>query len=199
MIAIFDDFITDKDLLLEIQKNKAELFKDPGVFKWYNGWWNTPIATKDSIAKKIIQYAWGNSCPISQSFAVDGFEYWTGIQKAKNTDGTTTGWNDFLEPHFDKDEAWHKKTGKIVTPIIGSIYYPEGQEFEGGELHIFTDGADKPPEIVKAKPNRFIIFQAGQHVHAVKTVTKGTRYAIAINLWENAPYSKQTGKLTIEQ
>ena len=56
-----------------------------------------------------------------------------------------------------------------------------------------------PPEIIKAKPNRFIIFQAGQHVHTVKTVTKGTRQALAINLWEKAPYSKQNGILTIGQ
>ena len=199
MIAIFDDFIKDKDLLLEIQKNKTVLFKDPGVFKWYSGWWNTPMSTADSTAKKIIQYAWGENCPISETYSIDGFEYWTGIQKAKLPSGEKDGWNDFLEPHFDKDEAWHKKTGGIVTPIIGSIYYPEGQEFEGGELHIFTDGANKPPEIIKAKANRFIIFQAGQHVHTVKTVTKGTRQALAINLWEKEPYSKQKGILTIEQ
>ena len=64
---------------------------------------------------------------------------------------------------------------------------------------IYTDGTDSTPEIVKAKPNRFIIFQAGQHSHAVTTVTEGIRHAIAINLWENEPYSKQKGILTIEQ
>ena len=198
MIAVFDNFIQDQDLLLEIQENKADIFKDPGNFKWFAGWWDNPTA-KLNTTQKIIKYAWGENCPITDIYGLDGFEYWTGIQKAKLPTGEKDGWDDFLEPHFDKDEAWHKKTGEIVTPVIGSIYYPEGSAFEGGELHIFTDGTDKPPEIVKAKPNRFIIFQAGQHVHTVKTVTKGTRHAIAINLWENAPYSKQTGKLTIEQ
>ncbi len=193
MIAVFDNFIQDEKLLAEIELNKPTLFKDPGVFKWYDGWWNSPAT---NTAKKIIEYAWGNHCPISSSFSIDGFEYWTGIQTAKELN---SGWNDFLEPHFDKDEAWHKKTGEIVTPIIGSVYYPAGQDFEGGELHVYSDGADMPPEIIKAKPNRFIIFQAGQHVHTVKTVTKGTRQALAINLWEKAPYSKQNGILTIEQ
>lgn len=193
MIAVFDNFIQDEKLLAEIELNKPTLFKDPGVFKWYDGWWNSPAT---NTAKKIIEYAWGDHCPISSSFSIDGFEYWTGIQTAKELN---SGWNDFLEPHFDKDEAWHKKTGEIVTPIIGSVYYPAGQDFEGGELHVYSDGADMPPEIIKAKPNRFIIFQAGQHVHTVKTVTKGTRQALAINLWEKAPYSKQNGILTIEQ
>ena len=193
MIAVFDNFIQDEKLLAEIELNKPTLFKDPGVFKWYDGWWNSPAT---NTAKKIIEYAWGDHCPISSSFSIDGFEYWTGIQTAKELN---SGWNDFLEPHFDKDEAWHKKTGEIVTPIIGSVYYPAGQDFEGGELHVYSDGADMPPEIIKAKPNRFIIFQAGQHVHTDKTVTKGTRQALAINLWEKAPYSKQNGILTIEQ
>ena len=195
MIAVFDNFIKDAALLKEIEKNKVELFKEPGVFKWYNGWWNSPA---NNTSKKIIEYAWGDNCPISDIYNVDGFEYWTGIQKAKLPSGEKDGWNDFLEPHFDKDEAWHKKTGEIVTPIIGSVYYPAGQEFEGGELYVYTDGAESTPEIIKAKPNRFIVFQAGQHVHTVKTVTKGTRYALAINLWEKEPYSKQKGILTIE-
>lgn len=193
MIAVFDNFIQDEKLLAEIELNKPTVFKDPGVFKWYDGWWNSPAT---NTAKKIIEYAWGDHCPISSSFSIAGFEYWTGIQTAKELN---SGWNDFLEPHFDKDEAWHKKTGEIVTPIIGSVYYPAGQDFEGGELHVYSDGADMPPEIIKAKPNRFIIFQAGQHVHTVKTVTKGTRQALAINLWEKEPYSKQNGILTIEQ
>jgi hypothetical protein len=196
MIAVFDNFIQDENLLKEIEQNKTELFKEPGVFKWYDGWWNSPAT---NTAKKVIQYAWGEHCPISRVFEIAGFEYWTGIQKAKLDNGEKDGWNDFLEPHFDKDEAWHKKTGEIVTPIIGSVYYPEGQEFEGGELHVYSDGSNMPPEIIKAKPNRFIIFQAGQHVHTVKTVTKGTRRALAINLWEKEPYSKQNGILTIEQ
>lgn len=192
MIAVFDNFIQDEDLLKEIKTNKEDIFKDPGVFKWYPGWWNSQAK---NTTQRIIQYVWGDNCPISKSFSIDGFEYWTGIQVAKEL---KSGWSDTLEPHFDKDEAWHKKTKEIVTPIIGSVYYPAGQGFEGGELHIYSDGPDMPPEIIKAKPNRFIIFQAGQHVHTVKTVTKGTRYALAINLWEKEPYSKQNGILTIE-
>jgi len=192
MIAVFDNFIQDENLLKEIQNNYNDIFKDPGVYKWWDGWWNSSV---DNTTKKIIDYAWGDNCPISKSFPINGFEYWTGIQTAKNVD---SHWEDDLKIHFDKDEEWYDKTGEIVVPVMGSVYYPSFQNFEGGELEVYTDGEQGKPETVKAKPNRFVIFEAGRHPHAVKTVTKGTRNAIAINLWENAPYSKQIGKLTIE-
>ena len=41
MIAVFDNFIQDENLLKEIQDNYNDIFKDPGVYKYYNGWWNT--------------------------------------------------------------------------------------------------------------------------------------------------------------
>lgn len=192
MIAVFDNFIQDENLLKEIQDNYDDIFKDPGKYKYWNGWWNNPA---NNITKKIIQYVWGENCPISKSYSINGFEYWTGIQTAKDVD---TRWNDELPIHFDKDEAWWKETGEVVSPIIGSVYYPAGQDFDGGELSVYTDGRDSTPEVVKAKPNRFVIFKAGHDLHMVNTVTRGTRNAIAINLWEKEPYSKQKGILIIE-
>ena len=193
MIAVFDNFIKDENLLNEIQQNWGHIFREHGVYKWWGGWWNTEA---NNTTKKIIQYVWGDHCPISSSFTIDGFEYWTGHQSASSVDD---GWSDVLELHFDKDEAWFQKTKEVVSPVIGSVYYPAGQDFEGGDLAIYTGGRDSTPEIVKAKPNRFIIFQAGQDLHTVQQVTRGTRNAIAINLWENEPYSKQVGELVIEQ
>ena len=193
MIAVFDNFIQDPKLLKEIRDNYSDIFKDPGKYKYWDGWWK---GKPKNTTQKIIEYVWGNHCPISKIYGIDGFEYWTGIQTAKDVD---TKWKDELGLHFDKDEAWHKESGEIVSPVIGSVYYPSGQDFEGGELHVYTDGTDSTPEIVKAKPNRFIIFQAGQHIHTVKTVTRDNRNAIAINLWEKEPYSKQKGLLIIEQ
>jgi predicted 2-oxoglutarate/Fe(II)-dependent dioxygenase YbiX len=52
-------------------------------------------------------------------------------------------------------------------------------------LEIYSEGEDNPPEVVYAKPNRLVIFDAGKYVHSVRPVTKGTRKAIAINLWEH--------------
>ena len=192
MIAVFDNFVTDEKLLKDLATNHDAIFADPGKYKYWSGWWNTKA---NNTIKNLIEWAWGDNCPISRVLSIDGFEYWTGIQTSKEVKDQ---WNDELGLHFDKDEAWFKETGELKTPVIGSVYYPAGQDFDGGELHIYTDGKDSPPEIVKAKPNRFIIFQAGQHVHTVKTVTRGTRKAIAINLWTKEPYSKTKGILTIE-
>ena len=193
MIAVFDNFIKDENLLKEIQDNYQDIFKDPGNYKYWNGWWNTPA---NNTTKKVIEYVWGTHCPVAASYNIDGFEYWTGIQTAKNVED---GWSDNLNIHFDKDEAWWKESGEVVSPIIGSVYYPAGQDFDGGDLAVYTEGRDSTPEILKAKPNRFIVFQAGQDLHMVQQVTRGIRNAIAINLWEDEPYSKQKGLLTIEQ
>jgi len=192
MIAVFDNFIEDEKLLAEIELNKAEIFKDPGTYKWYDGWWNSPA---DNTVKEIIKYAWGDHCPISNILHISGFEYWTGLQTADTVD---QDWDDTLPIHFDKDEAWWEKTGEIITPTIGSVYYPAGQDFEGGELAIFTDGPGSTPEVVKAKPNRLIIFNAGQDQHMVNKVLRGTRQAIAINLWHQEPFAKTNGDLIIE-
>ena len=192
MIAVFDNFIESEHLLQEIRDNYSNIFRDPGVYKYYNGWWNTPAK---NTTQRIIEYVWGEHSPLNKSWIIDGFEYWTGIQSAKAHDEY---WKDDLALHFDKDEEWWKQTGEIITPVIGSIYYPAGQNFKGGDLVIHTDGQDNAPEVVKAKPNRFIIFQAGQDPHAVTTVTEGMRHALAINLWADEPYSKQKGHLIIE-
>ena len=144
--------------------------------------------------KKIIEYVWGHACPLSESFSIEGFEYWTGIQSPSALED---GVKDNLPTHFDKDEALHKKTGEIVTPIMGSVYYPPGQSFRGGDLAIYTEEGENP-ELIKAKPNRFIIFNAGEYLHEVTPVIEGVRHAIAINVWEKEPYSKQVGDLVVE-
>jgi len=41
-----------------------------------------------------------------------------------------------LKRHFDKDEdLWHD-TGEVVSPAVGTIFYPckENDEIEGGKL-----------------------------------------------------------------
>ena len=65
-------------------------------------------------------------------------------------------------------------------------------------LEIYSQGVDKEPELIYAKPNRLIIFEAGKHVHSVRPVTKGIRKAIAINLWLTEPLGKQNSNMSIE-
>ena len=188
MIVVIDNFVKDESLLKRI-KEDSNFFSEPGVYHWYSGWFRNKPA--DTLKKELIEYIWGENCPISKSYNIAGFEYWTGIQSADSN----LGFKDNLGMHLDKDEALSKEFGEIATPVIGSVYYPEQDEFEGGLLEIYTNGQHSEPERVYAKPNRLIIFDAGSVLHRVTKVTKGTRKAIAINLWSEEPYSKSIGSL----
>jgi predicted 2-oxoglutarate/Fe(II)-dependent dioxygenase YbiX len=43
-----------------------------------------------------------------------------------------------------------------------------------------------------------IIFPAGKYPHKVTQVTRGTRYAIAINLWDVEPSGVSNGQMMYE-
>ena len=82
----------------------------------------------------------------------------------------------------------------VVRDFVDYAYHikiPSGME-------IFSEGIDKEPQRIYAKPNRLIIFDAGKDPHRVSKVIEGTRKAIAINLWEYVPYSEINGKLKKE-
>lgn len=188
MIIVIDDFIKDESLLTRI-KEDPNFFSETGVYHWYSGWFRNEPA--NTLKKELIEYIWADNCPISKSYDIAGFEYWTGIQSAD----ASLGFKDNLGVHYDKDESLFKLNGDIKTPVIGTVYYPQQDEFEGGMLEIYTNGRDAEPEKIYAKPNRLIIFDAGEVLHRVTKVTKGTRKAIAINLWTEEPYSKTIGDL----
>ena len=184
-MIIIDDFIQDKDLLSSITKQKDTFFGPNGNFMWWDGWWNSPTKT---IKQKLIEYIWKDHSP-TQGYDIVGFEYWTGVYGPDKA-------NKDLGGHYDKDEEQFKRTGEIIRPIIGTVYYPMDVDFEGGMLEIEHENGDI--ERVQAKYNRLIIFDAGNKVHRVTPVTKGTRYAIAINLWDRELLAVNEGKMTIE-
>jgi len=189
MIIVIDNFIKDRSLLDKIQ-NDPNFFSDPGQYYWWDGWWNSPA---NSVKKELIEYIWAENCPITKTFTIQGFEYWTGIQSSVDD-----GFNDKLDLHIDKDEELMKATGELSTPDIGTVYYPEQDLFGGGMLEIYSHGPDKDPERIYARPNRLIIFDAGKYYHRVSNVTSGIRKAIAINLWAIEPTGKQSGSFSIE-
>ena len=88
--------------------------------------------------------------------------------------------------------------GEVIKPVIGTVYYPVEHEFDGGFLEIHTSGRDKEPERIAAKYNRLVILDAGEHLHRVTEVTNGTRFAIAVNLWQTEPKAVQSGNFIIE-
>jgi len=190
MITVFDNFIQDESLLKEIANEGDNFFYPTAEYKYWKGWWNKEPET---VKQRLIKYIWGDNFPLNMSITVDGFEHWTGIQRADKD-----GRRNYLELHYDDDVMYRKKTGKRMFPILGCVYYPEGFEFEGGELLIYTDGEQSKPEVIKTKPNRLVIFNPGGVVHGVDEVTKGVRGAIAINAWAEEPWSVGEGHIILE-
>jgi len=181
-MIIIDGFVRDTDLLRQIQQ--SEEFWKLG-YHWYEGWWSKVATT---LRQHLITYIWRDRCPMQDSISLSGFEHWVGVYNANETVSNDGG--DFsLISHFDKDEKLWDTTGEVVTPKMGTIFYPDpcNDEMEGGYLKVWkTHNTDfnAPYELIEAKYNRLIIFDASQ-LHAVTPVTKGTRKAIAINLWDS--------------
>ena len=184
-MIVIDNFVQDENLLKRIRESltqeNSEFLGSHGNYAWYEGWWNRKPET---LREELIEYIWGTHCPLKEDLKVEGFEHWTGIQSA--SDQTK---EDHLKQHFDKDEdLWHF-TGEVKRPVIGTVYYPIEHDIDGGALQVWNTyelDYDAGYEQIHPKPNRLIIFDAGQ-LHRVQQVTRGTRYAIAINLWDYKP------------
>jgi hypothetical protein len=191
MIAVFDDFIKDENLLKEIEEAGDDFFYPTAQYTYWKGWWNNEPKT---VKQRLIKYIWKDNLPVNISGNLNGFEHWTGIQRADKN-----GRRNYLELHLDDDVMYRQKTGNRMFPVFGCVYYPKGFEFEGGELLIYTDGEQKKPEVIKTRPNRLVIFNPGSVIHGVDTVTKGVRGAIAINAWAEEPWSVANGHISIDE
>ena len=194
-MIIVDDFIKDGGLLSELA-NDTEFFNDNGQYMWWGGPWNSPAST---LKQRLIEEIWIKNSPWDfpryEPIILSGFEYWTGQYSSPEVED---GRNDNLIMHYDKDEPLWNETGEVVTPIIGTVFYPVPMDIDGGYLEIFSRGRDAEPERIEAKYNRLIIFEAGKHLHRVSPVTRGDRYAIAINLWESPPSGVESGEMILE-
>ena len=70
MIAVFDNFIKDEQLLNEIAQAEQELFGETGKYKYWKGWWTKPAS---NIGQKLAQYIWGDNFPLAMLIEADGF------------------------------------------------------------------------------------------------------------------------------
>lgn len=190
MITVFDDFIKDQELLNAIAEEGDSFYIPTGDYTYWKGWWNKPAT---NTKQRLAEYIWKTNLPIKLDIKADGFEYWTGLQTARED-----GRRNYLELHYDDDVHLREKTGEKMFPVLGCVYYPPGFNFKGGDLLIYTDGEKESPEVIKTRPNRLVIFNPGEVVHGVDTVTEGTRGAIAINIWAEEPWSVGQGLIKVE-
>jgi hypothetical protein len=199
-MIIYDDFITDLDLLDKISTDKE--FWTPG-YQWWDGWWADP---SNKLRHQLIEQIWGDMSPHRGIDAL-GFEHWVGDYSDKGEHFEMLGNEWSLKLHFDKDEEYWQKNKKVIGPKIGTVFYPcrEVDETEGGMLYYwdkyddsklteegFITLPDQEPEIIRPKFNRLVIFDASK-LHGVSRVTKGRRRAIAINLWDQKPLEFANG------
>jgi len=200
-MIIIDDFIKNERLLNDISKDD-NFFGPNGDFHWWGGWFKdgdennihgSPEA--NTLKKQLIEEMWRWNSPWDfpryNPLYLSGVEYWTGVYGPDKP-------NKNLGNHYDKDELHFKRTGEVVKPLMGTVYYPKEMDIDGGYLEIYTDGTDSEPERIKPIYNRLIIFEAGEYVHTVTPVTRGTRYAIAVNLWSEPPVGVYEKAFTIE-
>ena len=159
-MIIIDDFIKNEQLLKDIS-NDEHFFGPNGDFHWWGGWFRngeendvhgSPEA--NTLKKQLIEEIWRWNSPWDfpryNPLYLSGVEYWTGVYGPDKP-------NKNLGNHYDKDELHYKRTGEIVRPLIGTVYYPKEMDIDGGYLEVFTDGVDNPPERIKPVYNRLVI------------------------------------------
>lgn len=106
-----------------------------------------------------------------------GIELWTHILGPNEKDNG-------LDWHIDKDERLFEETGKIKTPLYGSIFYCH-QEInlidDMGMLELGT-----PPEIerIKPLPNRLVIFKSNTPHRVTPRTLSSPRRSIISNIWD---------------
>jgi len=204
-LIVIDNFIKDEDLLREI--DESEDFWKYGYF-WWDGWEKEPATT---LRHRLIEhiYRYNPWLRMNINTSVAGYEHWVGRTTPDNVDEQHTfGQKWALRPHQDKDELFWEQHPKgkdrgddlesMKYPLLGTVFYTQAPE-EGGYLQIWNtsdfnklkddEKLREAYQLIKPKRNRLIVFDAGK-VHGVRAVTKGTRKAIAINLWNPKPITK---------
>jgi hypothetical protein len=189
-MIIIDNFVRDLDLIEKLQS--------PTLWSPYTEylWADKNFVADSCVFKELINYIWRDNCPLNTNLDhIEGFEYWTGVyeendrRERKDREDNTFY---HLFKHQDKDEKEWEQTGKVVSPMIGTVFYPhqDNNFVKGGDLKIW-ETKDVPIsnisfELIRPKFNRLIIFDPS-YLHAVTMVSEGVRRAIAINLWKDKP------------
>ena len=98
-----------------------------------------------------------------------------------------------MQWHFDKDETVYERDGTVISPAIGSVYYPVPNTVQGGYLEI----QDESKEIERIAPvfNRMVIFQS-DHLHRVSPCMQAR--ALFLSLTSGRKKYRRHIKMTIK-
>jgi hypothetical protein len=180
-MKVIDNFVTENWLLDAIHSAMNSTDFSKGTM-WYSGWWR---AGAHSAWHELIREIWKEHPFITDS---RGFEYWG------NTLGD--GFQRGLDLHKDKDEALRDRTGEIISPRLGAVYYPYQPVFDGGYLEVFDDDKLDRMERFAPKFNRLIVFDPSNY-HRVTPVFGGYRFCFVVNVWrDHIPEALSTNDAT---
>jgi len=153
--TVADDFIDDEKILKTLQDPAVWKACDEANERWWDGK-TKPENIWEQLSKKIWQDR--------DEFQVAvGFEYWCNIIKDEV----------FLPWHIDKDEYELQVNQRLVTPLMGAVYYGMDHHFDEGTGILQLADADindnprdfeheRRGEVVEITPkfNRMIMFNA---------------------------------------
>ena len=166
MLMVWDEVLRDARLAarLEAEHERFHLI-DRETFFWYPrrlGEKGNPKNPIEEMAEIVIETV----APPSLA----GVEYWS----------NSLAVGAHMHFHQDKDEGLYWRSKELRHPLIGTVYYPAGQSFTGGELVV-----DRK-HLISPGPNCLVAFH-GDAFHGVQKVKTGTRRSIALNLWAVTP------------
>lgn len=152
------DDVMDADSLKVVQN--FFIHDDARQMRWVDGTFGELLDLQSPLSQ-ILKAA-------SRAFDLSGM---AGIEQWAHY-GTKPDW------HVDKDEALHKRTGKLACPICSIVFYADVDNLFGGSF--MTRDMTVTP-----KTNRLVVF--GPNVlHGVEAY-HGTRMSVAVNPWAKKP------------
>jgi len=170
-MKVCDNFVGRKSVVS--QMNSDELWDTlPKGTTWWNGWWDDlGTASIDTFWKQFIHSIWKDYPDVEKAH---GFEFWGNtLHSFKSKD---------LGIHKDKDESLFERTGEIITPDFGAVYYPSPMDYDGGYLEIYNEDSFDKVERLAPVQDRLVMFDPSYY-HRVTPIYNGVRRAFVVNLW----------------
>lgn len=181
--TITDNFITNGYLLQRLQNESLWKECADDVPRWWDG-----KSVPKNIWEELSKMIWFERPEFKSAV---GIEYWCNIIVAEQG---------YLPWHIDKDEDAFHESNKLITPIMGSVFYGFNHtgKFVGGKLQLidadvsddpFVYDSTKSDEVVHIDPifNRMLIFNASKWHRVSITSGTGARYTFAANANSHRP------------
>jgi len=200
-VSVHEDFLDESDSLLHDLQNDA-LWKacDTITASGTVRLWYYPGKEPANLFERVVVRIYKDT-PYWEKAA--SFEYWCNIIDIHASgEATDHPW------HTDRDEDILERERKLVTPLMGAVYYGYNETYDGGDFHMVAtvpyrrdsrepaEGDQCAKDLCVSQPHllsddesamfvktRFntLLFANVTHFHKVTPVFSGRRYSLAVN------------------